>query len=66
MRELMDKQELILYTNGKLRNDTIGRLIRSKQIPFIKFPGIRRYFFSKNEIDRWLVDCTHTEKCQKN
>lgn len=51
---LLDKKELIAYLNGKLSNDTLGRLVRSGNIPTVKFPGIRRYFFDKQKIDQWL------------
>lgn len=54
MRELMDNKELIAYTNGKLTKDTLGRLTREGKIPFVKFPGIRRYFYDKGAIDRWM------------
>jgi excisionase family DNA binding protein len=54
MRELMDKKELVEYCSGKLRPDTIGRLTREGKIPFVKFPGIRRYFYDKAAIDKWL------------
>ena len=51
---LFDKRELIEYLNGKLSYDTLGRLIRMGVIPTVKFPNIRRYFFDRDEIDRWL------------
>jgi hypothetical protein len=50
----MDKKELIEYMGGKLSNDTLGRLTREGKIPVVKFPNIRRYFFEKEAIDRWL------------
>lgn len=50
----MDKKELIEYTGGKLTNDTLGRLTREGKIPVVKFPGIRRYFYEQEAIDRWL------------
>lgn len=55
-RHLMDKKELIEYTGGKLTNDTLGRLTREGKIPVVKFPGIRRYFYDHEAIDRWLDD----------
>lgn len=54
MRQLMDKKELIEYTNGKLRPDTLGRLTREGKIPVVMFPGIRRFFYDKEAIDKWL------------
>ena len=53
-RQLMDKKELIEYLNGKMSHDTLGRLIRTRKIPFVKFDGIRRYFFDKDQIDAWI------------
>jgi hypothetical protein len=50
----MDKSELVEYTNGKLRPDTLGRLTREGKIPVVKFPGIRRFFYEKEAIDQWL------------
>jgi excisionase family DNA binding protein len=61
MRELMDKRELVEYTNGKLRPDTVGRLTREGKIPVVRFPGIRRYFFDKTAIDAWLDSCLKNE-----
>jgi hypothetical protein len=55
MVQLMDKTELIGYLNGKLRPDTLGRLTREGKIPVVKFPGIRRFFYDKDAIDRWLI-----------
>ncbi len=63
MRQLMDKKELIEYTNGKLRPDTLGRLTREGLIPVVKFPGIRRFFYEKEAIDRWL-DSLLTNQCE--
>jgi len=54
MRQLMDKKELVEYLNGKLRPDTLGRLVREGKIPVVKFCNIRRYFFEKEAIDRWV------------
>lgn len=54
MRNLMDKKELIEYSNGKLSNDTLGRLTREGKIPVVKFPGIRRFFYEREAIDQWL------------
>lgn len=59
MRQLMDKRELIEYTGGKLTNDTLGRLTREGKIPVVKFPGIRRYFYEQEAIDRWLDNLQH-------
>jgi len=56
MRQLMNKEELIAYTNGKLRPDTLGRLTREGKIPVVKFPGIRRFFYEQGAIDQWLDD----------
>ncbi len=53
-RQLMDKPELIAYLNGKLRPDTLGRLTREGKIPMVKFPGIRRFFYEQEAIDKWL------------
>ena len=62
-RELLDKGELIVYLNGKMTFDTLGRLTREGKIPFVKFPGIRRYFYEKEAIDRWLdsLQCSSDE-----
>ena len=54
MKNLMDKKELIEYTGHKLTNDTLGRLTREGKIPVVKFPGIRRYFYEQEAIDRWF------------
>lgn len=54
MRQLMDKPEVIAYLNGKMTDDTLGRLTREGKIPYVKFPGIRRYFYEKSAIDAWL------------
>jgi hypothetical protein len=68
MRQLMDKQELIEYTNGKLRPDTLGRLTREGKIPVVKFPGIRRFFYDQEAIDLWLNNLqaeSNTKKIQQ-
>ncbi len=59
MPQLFDKKELIEYMGGKLTNDTAGRLTREGKIPVVKFPGIRRYFYEKEAIDRWLEGLQH-------
>ena len=65
MRQLMDKKELIEYMGGKLSNDTLGRLSREGKIPVVKFPGIRRYFFDKEAIDKWLDSLQQGAPTQK-
>lgn len=54
MCKLMTIKELVEYTDGKLTKDTAGRLTREGKIPYIKFPGIRRYFYEQEAIDKWL------------
>lgn len=53
-RQLMDKRELIEYLGGKLRPDTLGRLTRGGLIPVVTFPGVRRYFYDRAAIDKWI------------
>jgi len=54
MRELMDKKEVMVYLNGKLTFDTLGRLTREGKIPVVRFPGIRRYFYDRAAVDSWI------------
>ncbi|WP_010245881.1 helix-turn-helix domain-containing protein [Acetivibrio cellulolyticus] len=55
-RELFTITELVEYMDGKLTKDTAGRLTREGKIPYIKFPGIRRYFYDREAIDNWLSE----------
>jgi hypothetical protein len=50
----MDKKELVAYLNGKLTDYTAGQLTREGLIPVVKFPGIRRFFYEQEAIDKWL------------
>lgn len=36
---------------------TINNLRRQDKIPFVKLPGVRRYFYSLEAIEKWLEEC---------
>lgn len=58
--KLMSDKEVSEYTGLSLW--TINDLRRKQKIPYIQIPGIRRFFFDKTEIDRWLNSLQRREK----
>lgn len=52
MRKLLSDKETADYTGLSLWS--INELRRRGQIPYIKLPGIRKYFYDQSVIDKWL------------
>ena len=52
MKKLLTDKEVSMYTGISLWS--INEARRKGTIPFIQIPGIRRFYFSKESIDKWL------------
>lgn len=51
-RKLMNDTEISEYTGLSLW--AINELRRRGEIPYIKLPGIRKYYYEKESIDKWI------------
>ncbi|MGI6588032.1 MAG: helix-turn-helix domain-containing protein [Peptococcia bacterium] len=53
-QKLMTDREVAEYTGLSIWS--INELRRRKRIPHLKLPSIRRYYYEKSAIDRWLTN----------
>jgi hypothetical protein len=56
MKKLLTRKELCEATGGKLTMWTIGELTRRGAIPVVKLPGVRKYLYDLEAIEKWLDD----------
>jgi|LSQX01.3.fsa_nt_gb hypothetical protein len=54
MRKLLTRKELVEASGGKLTAWTIGELTRRGAIPVVKLPGVRKYLYDLEAIEKWL------------
>ena len=60
---LMKVKDLAKYLNYDIQ--TIYRMVKAKEIPFVKVPGKSTIRFSKEEIDKWLQTDKEPETSQE-
>jgi hypothetical protein len=54
MKKLLTRKELCEATGGKLTMWTIGELTRRGAIPVVKLPGVRKYLYDLEAIEKWF------------